>query len=72
MTESIARSLGDALIEIECPRCGFPFEVELNDALCQVARRCPCCRIRILLREPGGELHGALEEVDAAINRLFE
>jgi hypothetical protein len=71
---SLSWDLLNALIVIDCPRCGFSFEVQTLDALCQVWRWCPCCRVRIRLVEPSGELSGALRGIDttlASFNRTL-
>lgn len=70
MGSRLSGQLLHALIDVECPRCGYGFEVEMLDAATGVARWCPCCRIRIQLTEGGGEVHGAMEDIDAAIRDL--
>lgn len=75
---SISAAMADEWIDVDCPACGFSLEIQIMDVLCQVYRRCPCCRSRIHLVEAGGEMHGALASVDSAfddlernLNRLF-
>lgn len=68
---SLSWELLSALIEIHCPRCGFSFEVQMLDALCQIRRWCPCCRVRIRLIEPTGELSGGIRGIGATI-ALFD
>ena len=58
------------LIEIECPSCNYPFEIQLVDARTQVYRLCPCCRTRIRLVDAGGSMFGELEAVDNAFDDL--
>ena len=70
MTERLSASLLGDLLEVNCPACNFGFEVQVVDAACQVWRWCRCCRSRIRLVEPGGEVHGAMEEMDAAFRSL--
>lgn len=70
MTGRLSASLLGGLLEVNCPACDFGFEVQLVDAVCQVWRWCRCCRSHIRLVEPGGEVHGTMEEVDSAIRSL--
>lgn len=65
------------LVAVDCTRCGYPFEIQLLDASCQVRRRCPCCRIRIRFEEPDGSVsrgiadaHGALRDLERALGDL--
>lgn len=58
------------LIAADCPVCAFTFEVELLDAATQVWRWCPCCRVHIRFNEGGGEVHGAMEDIDSAMREL--
>jgi hypothetical protein len=58
--------LGRQLIDVDCPRCGYTFDIQLLDAACQVHRRCPCCRVGIRLVEPDGSVSGGIEDVEAA------
>jgi hypothetical protein len=58
------------LIEINCPDCEYPFEVQLVDARTQVFRRCPCCRLLIHLIDDGGSLYGELQQIDSAMDDL--
>lgn len=62
--------LARALVEVECPGCGYPFEIQMLDASCQVHRRCPCCRVRIHLVEPDGTVSGGIEDVESAFRDL--
>ncbi len=70
MPGRISSSLLEQLVGVNCPACQFGFEVEVADAACQVWRWCPCCRSRIRLMEPGGEVHGAMEEVESAMREF--
>jgi hypothetical protein len=71
MAGSLSTSLLGELLEVNCPVCDFGFEVQMVDAACQIWRWCPCCRSRVHFVEPGGELHGAMAEIDSAV-REFE
>ena len=70
MSGRLSASLLGELIDVNCPVCNFGFEIQIVDAACQVWRWCPCCRSRIRLVEPGGEVHGAMEEIDSAMREL--
>ena len=59
-----------SLIDFECPLCGFGMEVELADIICQVTRRCPCCRSRIHLIDDGGNVSRIPEMIDRALGDL--
>lgn len=58
------------LIEINCPSCNYPFEIQLIDARTQVYRLCPCCRTRIRLVDADGSMYGELEAVDNTFDDL--
>ena len=60
-------SLLNAWIAVACPSCGYSLEVQMLDVVCQVWRWCPCCRTRIRLVEPTGEVSGAMREMDSTI-----
>ena len=70
MSSGLSRQLLSMLVEIECPVCEFGFDIELIDAACQVWRWCPCCRVHIRMIESGGEVYGAMEEIDASMREL--
>lgn len=67
----IARDLEGRLVDLECPVCGFGLEVLVVDVICQVWRFCPCCRVRIRLMDGSGEVHVAMDEVEAAMGSLL-
>lgn len=67
---SLSAAFAQSWIDVDCPACGFSLEIQLVDLLCQVYRRCPCCRCRIHLIEAGGEMHGALASMDSAVRDL--
>lgn len=61
-----------AFVDADCPNCGYGIEFELIDALCQVWRWCPCCRVRFRLAEPTGEVSVALADVDVAVDSFIK
>jgi hypothetical protein len=62
--------LDHVLVDVTCPACGFPFEVQLLDARTQVWRWCPCCRVHIRLVEPDGSVSRGLADAEAAMRDL--
>lgn len=70
MPARLSSGLLHELVDVNCPVCDYGFELQMLDAACQVWRWCPCCRIRIHLSEGGGEVHGAMEDLDAAFSDL--
>lgn len=58
------------LIEVECPNCKYPFEIQMLDARVQAYRRCPCCYQLIHLIDHGGSMYGELEDLDHAMEGL--
>lgn len=60
------------LIEMECPRCRYVFDIQFLDASCQVYRSCPCCRIRIHFVEPDGSVSGGIQDIDSAFRELHK
>ena len=66
----MSAELLDAWVDVECPACGFSFEIQLMDAYCQIWRRCPCCLASVRLIEPDASLHGAMRDVDSSMRDL--
>jgi hypothetical protein len=58
------------LIDVECPSCAYPFEVQMLDVRVQAYRRCPCCWRLIRLVDGCGSMFGELEDVDRAMESL--
>ena len=67
---TLSAEILESWIEIPCPRCGYELEVQFMDVATQVRRWCPCCRVRIALVDEGGSVHGALADVQAAMDGL--
>jgi DNA-directed RNA polymerase subunit RPC12/RpoP len=62
--------LGAATVEMPCPACTYVSDVALVDVRTQSAVWCPCCRSRILLREPDGSASVAIKQVEQAMRDL--
>lgn len=67
---SLSAALEEQLISVPCPQCGYEFDIELADVVCQVYRWCPCCRVRIRLSERRADVYGPLQDVDSAVRDL--
>jgi hypothetical protein len=67
---SLSEHLLFSYVPIHCPRCQFPFEVQLVDVTSQVYRRCPGCRVRIKLQDSGGSGAAALADLDTRVKQL--
>lgn len=71
MTGRLSTLLLNAWVDVECPLCDFPFDVQMVDVVSQVWRWCPCCRARIRLVDDHGGTSTGLADADAAM-RDFE
>lgn len=58
-------------VDVPCPECEYPVQIQLVDVVTQVHRRCPCCRVLIKLQDGGASMYGAMEDIDAALDGLF-
>jgi hypothetical protein len=66
----LSRQFLRAWIDVNCPACGFPMEIQLIDAWAQASRWCPCCRRLIHFVEPDASLSSGLAAADRAVERL--
>jgi uncharacterized Zn finger protein (UPF0148 family) len=57
-------------IEIACPRCGYPFEIEMIDVRLESRVFCPNCKSHIRLHDYEGSSHAAKAEIEGALERL--
>jgi hypothetical protein len=69
---SLSEQLLFSLIDVPCPRCHYPFEVQLVDVIAQVYRWCPVCRARIKLIDSAGSGAASLSNLDTQMNRLHD
>lgn len=63
-------NLGQVLVEVPCPGCGYHLEVQLLDVRTQVWCWCPCCRTRMRLVEPDGSVSVGLTAADEKMRQL--
>ena len=55
VSETEVFDIDDLWIEITCPRCSYPTEIEIIDALLKSRIFCPNCKTEIQLRDHEGE-----------------
>jgi rubredoxin len=58
------------LVSVECPRCGYALDVQLIDLRLEARIFCPNCKIEIQLMDESASVHGAGEDIEAAMSRL--
>jgi hypothetical protein len=59
-------------LEFPCPRCGYAIWVQWVEVVAQAAVLCPCCRVRVLLRDPTGSVQMAGERMQRALDTLTQ
>jgi hypothetical protein len=64
--------LDKLLIEIECPRCGYPIEIEMIDARLECRLFCPNCKSQVRLHDYESSLHAAQAEIHSGMERLTQ
>jgi ribosomal protein S27E len=69
---TLSHALLQSFVGVECPECGYALEIQLVDVRAQVYRHCPCCRVRIHLRDGGGSVYGVLEDIDNGLRNLAD
>jgi hypothetical protein len=57
--------------EFPCPRCNYAIWVQYAEIVAQVTVLCPCCRVRVLLRDTTGSVQLAGEVMQRAQERLL-
>ena len=62
--------LGDLFVIVNCPKCEYGSDVELQSVELQEIVFCPCCKVAIQLVDANASMHGAQEEIDSAIKEL--
>lgn len=69
-------SLGNAVtsmwVDVQCPGCESPFEVQIAHVACQVYRHCPVCRCLIHLIDSGAGIHRTAEEIDTVVDGFLD
>lgn len=56
--------------EFPCPRCGYAIWIQYAEIVAPATVLCPCCRTRVLLRDPAGSVQLAGEALQRAQERL--
>lgn len=76
---SIGHALLDLWVDVSCPACDAPFEVQVAQIACQVYRHCPVCVCLIHLTDSSAGVHRTAEEVNDVledfgdqISRMFK
>jgi phage FluMu protein Com len=63
-------NLDGAFVDLECPRCRYPFDVQLLDVRVQARVFCPNCKVGIQLVDEEASTEVGLRTVDRSVNRL--
>ena len=59
-----------AFIAVNCPKCGYATDVELQSIGLQRTVFCSCCKVRIQLVDSDANLHRAQKGIDSAIKDI--
>jgi len=70
VAESFETQFLHADLEVGCPRCEYPLWVTGAEVIAQAAVTCPCCRVRIWLRDSAGSVQNASRDVDQALKGI--
>ena len=57
-------------IDVECPRCRYPMDVQMLDVRLQARVFCPNCKVAIQLVDHEGSTEVGLRKVDRALSDL--
>lgn len=75
MSETIESQVLRLDVDVECPRCGYPFWVRMSEVVVQLVVLCPCCHCRVHLVDDRGSAATAGAalacEVDSLLSDLF-
>jgi DNA-directed RNA polymerase subunit RPC12/RpoP len=69
---SVTSDLLGTDMEFPCPRCGYAIWAQWVQVAAQAAVLCPCCRVRVLLRDPTGSVQLAGERMQRALDTLAQ
>jgi hypothetical protein len=72
VTESLATQFLHSDVEEDCPACGYPIWVSWAEIVVQAVVRCPCCRIKIQLRDADGSVQNAGRIAEQMINEALK
>lgn len=62
--------LDRTFIDVPCPRCGYPVEVQILDIRLQSRVFCPSCKVGIQLIDEGASTDVGLRQIDSALEDL--
>jgi DNA-directed RNA polymerase subunit RPC12/RpoP len=57
--------------DFRCPRCGYAIWIQYAEIIAQTPVLCPCCRVRVLLRDTTGSVQLAGEVMQRAQDKLI-
>jgi hypothetical protein len=63
-------NLDNLSFDVECPKCGYPFEIEILDARLESRIFCPNCKSGIQLKDKDCSAHDAQEQIHTAMKDL--
>jgi hypothetical protein len=70
VAESFETQLLHADFEVGCPRCEYPLWVTGAEVIAQAAVTCPCCRVRVWLRDAAGSFQNTGRDIDEALKGI--
>lgn len=63
-------NLDEIWIDIECPKCNYPFEIQMIDARLETTVYCPNCKCSIQLKDSDASVHTSTRDINNAFNEL--
>jgi hypothetical protein len=72
MGESLATQLLHSDLEVNCPGCEYPVWITYAEMVVQTAVLCPCCRVRIWLRDVDGSVQNIGDVIEQQLNRALK
>lgn len=70
MAGSMVSNLLAMDLDVPCPQCGYGMWVQYVEIVTQTAVLCPCCRTRVLLRDPTGSMQVSGDAMQRAQEKL--
>jgi Zn finger protein HypA/HybF involved in hydrogenase expression len=63
-------NIDEIWIDVECPKCKYPFEIQMIDARLEKMMHCPNCKCSIQLKDSDASVHTATRDINNALNEL--
>jgi hypothetical protein len=72
VAESLAIQFLHSDLDVDCPGCQYPIWVSWAEIVVQAVVLCPCCRIKIQLRDAEGSMQNAGHVIEEQINQALK